>query len=314
MEEDTIKIKDLIIIGAGPAGMTAGIYAIRSNLNSLIIESKMPGGQLALTDLVENYPAFPDGVSGQELAGLIESQCRNFGVGFENFVKVDLIEKDDNIFKLETNKGDFFSKTVIVATGANPAELGIPGEREFKGKGVSHCATCDGPLFKNKNILVIGGGDSAVQEAIFLTKFASSVRVVHRRDKLRAEKILQEKAFDNPKIEILWNSNLMEIKGENSVERAVILNNKTNQKREITIDGVFMYVGIKPNSSLVKNLVELSEKNSIITDYKMRTSVPGLFAAGDVRNTPLRQIVTANSDGAIAAISAEEYLEYELRY
>lgn len=294
--------------------MTAGIYAIRSNLNSLIIESKMPGGQLALTDLVENYPAFPDGVSGQELAGLIESQCRNFGVGFENFVKVDLIEKDDNIFKLETNKGDFFSKTVIVATGANPAELGIPGEREFKGKGVSHCATCDGPLFKNKNILVIGGGDSAVQEAIFLTKFASSVRVVHRRDKLRAEKILQEKAFDNPKIEILWNSNLMEIKGENSVERAVILNNKTNQKREITIDGVFMYVGIKPNSSLVKNLVELSEKNSIITDYKMRTSVPGLFAAGDVRNTPLRQIVTANSDGAIAAISAEEYLEYELRY
>lgn len=314
MEEDTIKIKDLIIIGAGPAGMTAGIYAIRSNLNSLIIESKMPGGQLALTDLVENYPAFPDGVSGQELAGLIESQCRNFGVEFENFVKVDLIEKDDNIFKLKTNKGDFFSKTVIVATGASPAELGIPGEREFKGKGVSHCATCDGPLFKNKNILVIGGGDSAVQEAIFLTKFASSVRVVHRRDKLRAEKILQEKAFDNPKIEILWNSNLMEIKGENSVERAVILNNKTNQKREITIDGVFMYVGIKPNSSLVKNLVELSEKNSIITDYKMRTSVLGLFTAGDVRNTPLRQIVTANSDGAIAAISAEEYLEYELRY
>lgn len=313
MEEDTIKIKDLIIIGAGPAGMTAGIYAKRSNLNPLIIESKMPGGRVALTDFVENYPAFPEGISGQELAGLIESQCRNFGVEFENFVKVDLIEKDDNTFKLETNKGDFFSKTVIVATGANPAELGIPGEREFRGRGVSYCATCDGPLFKNKNILVIGGGDSAVQEAIFLTKFASSVRVVHRRDKLRAKKILQEKAFNNPKIEILWNSNLLEIKGENSVERAVILNNKTNQKREITIDGVFMYVGIKPNSSLVKNLVELNEKNSIITDYKMRTSIPGLFAAGDVRNTPLKQIVTANSDGAIAAISAEEYLEYELR-
>jgi len=313
LEEDTIKIKDLIIIGAGPAGMTAGIYAKRSNLNPLIIESKMPGGRVVLTDFVENYPAFPEGISGQELAGLIESQCRNFGVEFENFVKVDLIEKDDNTFKLETNKGDFFSKTVIVATGANPAELGIPGEREFRGRGVSYCATCDGPLFKNKNILVIGGGDSAVQEAIFLTKFASSVRVVHRRDKLRAKKILQEKVFNNPKIEILWNSNLLEIKGENSVERAVILNNKTNQKREITIDGIFMYVGIKPNSSLVKNLVELNGKNSIITDYKMRTSVPGLFAAGDVRNTPLKQIVTANSDGAIAAISAEEYLEYELR-
>ncbi len=313
MEEDTIEIKDLIIIGAGPAGMTAGIYAVRSNLNLLIIESKMPGGRVALTDFVENYPAFPKGISGQQLAGLIESQCRNFGVEFENFVKVDLIEKDEDIFKLETNKGDFFSKTVIVATGASPAELGIPGEKEFKGRGVSYCATCDGPLFKNKNILVIGGGDSAIQEAIFLTKFASSVRVVHRRDKLRAREILQEKAFNNPKIEILWNSNLLEIKGESLVERAIILNNKTNQKREITIDGVFMYVGIKPNSSLVKNLVELNEENSIITDYKMRTSVPGLFSAGDVRNTPLRQIVTANSDGAIAAMSAEEYLEYELR-
>lgn len=293
--------------------MTAGIYAVRSNLNLLIIESEMPGGRVALTDLVENYPAFPEGISGQELAGLIESQCRNFGVDFENFVKVDLIKKDDNIFKLKTNKGDFFSKTVIVATGASPSELGIPGERQFRGRGVSYCATCDGPLFKNKNILIIGGGDSAIQEAIFLTKFASSVRVVHRRDKLRAKEVLQEKAFNNPKIEILWNSNLLEIKGESLVERAIILNNKTNQKREITIDGVFMYVGIKPNSSLVKNLVELNEKNSIITDYKMRTSVPGLFAAGDVRNTPLRQIVTANSDGAIAAISAGEYLEYELR-
>lgn len=293
--------------------MTAGIYAKRANLNILIIESKMPGGRVALTDFVENYPAFPEGISGQHLAGLIESQCRNFGVEFENFIKVNLIEKDDNIFKLKTNKSDFFSRTVIVATGASPAELGIPGEREFRGRGVSSCATCDGPLFKNKNILVIGGGDSAIQEAIFLTKFASSVRIVHRRDKLRAKKILQEKAFNNPKIEILWNSNLLEIKGENSVERVIILNNKTNQKKEIKIDGVFMYVGIKPNSSLVKNLVELNEKNSIITDYKMRTSVPGLFAAGDVRNTPLRQIVTANSDGAIAAISAQEYLEYELR-
>lgn len=308
-----MKVRDLIIIGAGPAGMSAGIYAARSALSPLIIESQMPGGQVALTDFIENYPAFPNGMSGQELTKLMEEQCNNFNVEFMNFVQVDFVEKENKIFKLKTNQGDFFAKTVIVATGASPAELGIPGEREFKGRGVSYCATCDGPLFKDKDILVVGGGDSAVQEAIYLTKFVSSLKVVHRRDKLRARKMLQEKAFKNPKIGILWNSNLLEIKGKDLVERVVIFNNKTNQKREIRIDGVFMYVGFKPNSSLVKDLVEMDKLGRIITDYKMRTSTTGLFAAGDVRNTPLRQVVTAVSDGAIAAINAEEYLEYEMK-
>jgi len=308
-----MKVRDLIIIGAGPAGMSAGIYAARSALSPLIIESQMPGGQVALTDFIENYPAFPNGMSGQELTKLMEEQCNNFNVEFMNFVQVDFVEKENKIFKLKTNQGDFFAKTVIVATGASPAELGIPGEREFKGRGVSYCATCDGPLFKDKDILVVGGGDSAVQEAIYLTKFVSSLKIVHRRDKLRARKMLQEKAIKNPKIDILWNSNLLEIKGKDLVKRVVIYNNKTNQKREIRIDGVFMYAGFKPNSSLVKNLVEMDKLGSIITDHKMRTSTTGLFAAGDVRNTPLRQVVTAVSDGAIAAISAEEYLEYELK-
>jgi len=308
-----MKVRDLIIIGAGPAGMSAGIYAARSALSPLIIESQMPGGQVALTDFIENYPAFPNGMSGQELTKLMEEQCNNFNVEFMNFVQVDFVEKENKIFKLKTNQGDFFAKTVIVATGASPAELGIPGEREFKGRGVSYCATCDGPLFKDKDILVVGGGDSAVQEAIYLTKFVSSLKVVHRRDKLRARKMIQEKAFKNPKIDILWNSNLLEIKGKDLVERVVIFNNKTNQKREIRIDGVFMYAGFKPNSSLVKNLVEMDKLGSIITDHKMRTSTTGLFAAGDVRNTPLRQVVTAVSDGAIAAINAEEYLEYEIK-
>ncbi|MFH1583628.1 MAG: thioredoxin-disulfide reductase [Actinomycetota bacterium] len=308
-----MKVRDLIIIGAGPAGMSAGIYAARSALSPLIIESQMPGGKVALTDFIENYPAFPNGMSGQELTKLMEEQCNNFNVEFMNFVQVDFVEKENKIFKLKTNRGDFFAKTVIVATGASPAELGIPGEREFKGRGVSYCATCDGPLFKDKDILVVGGGDSAVQEAIYLTKFVSSLKVVHRRDKLRARKMLQEKAFKNPKIDILWNSNLLEIKGKDLVETVVIFNNKTNQKREIRIDGVFMYVGFKPNSSLVKNLVEMDKLGRIITDHKMRTSTTGLFAAGDVRNTPLRQVVTAVSDGAIAAINAEEYLEYEMK-
>ncbi len=308
-----MKIRDLIIIGAGPAGMSAGIYAARSALSPLIIESQMPGGQVALTDFIENYPAFPNGMSGQELTKLMEEQCNNFNVEFMNFIQVDFVEKENKIFKLKTNQGDFFAKTVIVATGASPAELGIPGEREFKGRGVSYCATCDGPLFKDKDILVVGGGDSAVQEAIYLSKFVSSLKIVHRRDKLRARKMLQEKAIKNPKIDILWNSNLLEIKGKDLVERVVIFNNKTNQKREIRIDGVFMYVGFKPSSSLVRNLVEMDKLGRIITDHKMRTSTTGLFAAGDVRNTPLRQVVTAVSDGAIAAISAEEYLEYELK-
>ncbi|MGB3346347.1 MAG: thioredoxin-disulfide reductase [Candidatus Humimicrobiia bacterium] len=308
-----MKVRDLIIIGAGPAGMSAGIYAARSALSPLIIESQMPGGQVALTDFIENYPAFPNGMSGQELTKLMEEQCNNFNVEFMNFVQVDFVEKENKIFKLKTNRGDFFAKTVIVATGASPAEQGIPGEREFKGRGVSYCATCDGPLFKDKDILVVGGGDSAVQEAIYLTKFVSSLKIVHRRDKLRARKMLQEKAFKNPKIDILWNSNLLEIKGKDLVERVVIFNNKTNQKREIRIGGVFMYVGFKPNSSLVKDLVEMDKLGRIITDYKMRTSTTGLFAAGDVRNTPLRQVVTAVSDGAIAAINAEEYLEYEMK-
>jgi len=212
-----MKVRDLIIIGAGPAGMSAGIYAARSALSPLIIESQMPGGKVALTDFIENYPAFPNGMSGQELTKLMEEQCNNFNVEFMNFVQVDFVEKENKIFKLKTNRGDFFAKTVIVATGASPAELGIPGEREFKGRGVSYCATCDGPLFKDKDILVVGGGDSAVQEAIYLTKFVSSLKVVHRRDKLRARKMLQEKAFKNPKIDILWNSNLLEIKGKDLV-------------------------------------------------------------------------------------------------
>ncbi|MCX5971546.1 MAG: thioredoxin-disulfide reductase [Coprothermobacterota bacterium] len=296
----------LIIVGAGPAGYTAGLYAARGGLEALLIG--LPGGTGIATDWVENYPALPEGISGFDLVDRMRQQAEAAGLHVE-MAEVSRISLIGNAFSLETGAGPFTASAVIVATGAFPALLGVPGEVEFRGKGVSYCATCDGPLFRGKRLLVVGGGDSAVQEALFLAKLASQVTLVHRRDKLRATQCLQDLAFLTHNISIAWNSILLRIEGTNHVQSVVLKDVNSGQERSLEIDGVFLYVGLRPNSSLLSGLVNLDPIGAILTDEQMTTSVPGLFAAGDVRSTSLRQYITACADGAVAAISAIHFLQ-----
>ncbi len=312
--EETVKansdvIYDIIIVGAGPGGLTAGIYAGRSKLKTLIFERLSPGGQIAVSDHVDNYPGFPDGISGKELTDRMEKQAVRFGTEIVSD-EVRRIRKDNNLFILETaSSGIIKCKAVIIATGADPVKLPVPEEEKFRGKGISYCATCDAAFFKDKVVAVIGGGDTAIADAIYLTKFAKEVIVIHRRDQLRAVKTLQEEAFSNPKIKFQWNSVSEHIIGENKVEGLEIKNVKTGEKKVLKVDGVFVAIGTVPNSKLVANIVELDEKGFIKTDQKRETSLPGMFAVGDVRDTPLRQVVTAAGDGAIAEFSAENYIK-----
>ncbi len=299
-------IYDVIIIGGGPAGLTAGIYARRAMLNTLLLERTGIGGQIIVTDLVENFPGFPE-ISGAELAAKFEQHAQKFGLETKSFVEVMGIEDRGKTKLVKTNDGDIETKTVIVASGTTPKKLGVKGELEFTGKGVSYCATCDGFFFRDKTVVVIGGGDSAITEAIYLTKMAKKVYVVHRRDKLRAEKINQEHAFSNPKISFIWDSVLEEIIGKQVVEKVIIRNVKTNELSEMKTEGVFIYVGLIPNTGFAD--VEKDEGGFIIPYPGQATSVKGIFVAGDCRVTPLRQITTAVGDGAIAAVSAERYIE-----
>lgn len=291
---------DLIIIGGGPAGLTASIYAKRFGLSTLLIEKIGIGGQTALTDLVENYPGFPEGISGIELVTRMEEQAKRFEVEFliDEVIEVDFATEAK---KIKTNSSIYESKGVIIATGANPKKLDVPGEKEFTGKGVSYCAVCDAYFYKNRNVLVVGGGDSAITEALYLTTFANKVYIVHRRDKLRAAHYLQDKAYKNEKIEFILNSVVKEIKGEKRVNRVLINNLKENRDFEIEVSGVFIYVGLKPNSELFKDKINLDEKGFIITDDDMRTNLKFVYAVGDVRKKNLRQIITACADGAVAA-------------
>lgn len=296
---------DLIIIGGGPAGLTAGIYSQRARLKTLLLEKEMLGGQIAVSDIIENYPGFP-AISGAGLMEKFEGHAR--GLGLEIKLAEVLTVHDKGKERLvKTSEGDFVTKAVIVATGAKPRRLGVPGEKEFTGKGVSYCATCDGPFFKGQSVLVVGGGDTAVKEAVYLSRIASRVYLSHRRDQLRAEKIIQEKALSAPNIEILWSAVLKEIKGKTGVEKAVVQNLKDNTIRELDVEGIFIFVGINPTTDFVD--VEKDEKGFIKTDQDMKTSVQGIFAAGDCRTTPLRQVSTAVGDGAIAAFMAEKYIE-----
>ena len=299
-------IYDVAIIGGGPAGLTAGIYIKRAMLNAVLLEKMGVGGQIIVTDRVENFPGFLE-ISGADLAAKFEEQARKFGLEMKGMVEVDAIEDKGNIKVIKTTEGDIETKSVIIASGTTPKKLGAKGEIEFTGRGVSYCATCDGFFFRDKVVVVIGGGDSAITEAIYLTKMAKKVIVVHRRDELRAEKINQEHAFSNPKISFIWDSVLEEIVGKNVVEKVILKNLKTNVTSEIKTDGVFIYVGLIPNTAFVN--VEKDEWGFIITNASMETSVKGIFVAGDCRVTPLRQIATAVGDGAIAAVSAERYLE-----
>lgn len=291
---------DIIIIGGGPAGLSASIYSKRFGLSTLLIEKFGIGGQVLLTDLVENYPGFPEGIKGPELVYKMEEQAKKFGVEFLIDEVLD-VEIDNEIKKTKTNSSIYESNGLIISTGVNPKKLDIPGEKEFTGKGVSYCAICDAFFYKNKNVLVVGGGDSALTEALYLTTFANKVYIIHRRDKLRAAQYLQEKAFKNSKIEFIFNSILKEIKGEKRVEKVLIQNIKEDKIYELNVDGIFIYIGLAPNSSLFKDKINLDENGFINTDSEMRTNKKFVYAVGDVRKKELRQIITACADGAIAA-------------
>ena len=299
---------DIIIIGGGPAGLTAGIYTARARLKTLLIDNYGIDGQLLITDLVENFPGFSDGISGSDLLSKMRVQLAKFE-GEVASDEVIAINKKGNCFEIKTAEKNYETASIIIATGGRPRALEVPGECELIGAGVSYCATCDAALFRNKIVFVAGGGDTAIEEALFLTKFAEKVFVVHRRDKLRATKILQERIFSNKKIEIIWSSVITKITGEKKVEGVEIKNVATKETKNIKCDGVFVFVGYNPNTSFLSNLVQLDEGGYIITDDTMKTNINGVFACGDCRKKMLRQVVTAASDGATAAISAEKYIE-----
>jgi len=306
-----MKLYDIAIIGSGPAGLTAGIYAGRARLKTIIIEKEQAGGQIVQTEEVENYPGALEGDTGPDIVNRMVEQTKKFGVEKVSAEITD-VELDGNIKILKSKDGEYRAKSIIIATGAEPRFLGCPGEKEFIGKGVSYCATCDGAFFEDLEIYVIGGGDTAVEEAIFLTKFARKVYVVHRRNELRAAKSIQEKAFENKKIEFIWDSTVEEIKGDGIVNGIVLKNKKTGEIQDIkaqdSMMGVFIFVGYKPITKLFEGKLEM-ERGYIKTDEDMKTSISGVYAAGDARVKNLRQVVTATADGAIAAVHAEKYLE-----
>lgn len=300
------KIFDIIILGGGPAGFSSAIYAARGAVSTAIVDINMLGGQPSNYLELENYPGFQL-VGGYDLMEKFEEHADKFGVKkfpMQEITKIDLAKK-----KIYTKEYEFSAKSIIIATGAQPMKLGVKGEKEFVGRGVSYCAVCDGAFYKDKIVAVVGGGNSAIEEAMYLTKFAKKVYVIHRRDRLRADKILQEKAFKNKKIEFIWNSIVLEIQGENTVKSVVLKNLQTDKISELKIDGIFPYIGISPNTELFSGQLNQDKYGFIITDTTMATSVDGVYAIGDVRNTPLRQVVTAASDGAIGATYALRYIE-----
>lgn len=298
---------DLVIIGAGPAGLTAGIYAARARLNVLLLEKAVPGGQILVTDWIENYPGFPEGISGYDLSEKMKIQAEELGLTIETAEVHSLnLTKESKEIVLKDRR--ITTHSLIIASGASPKNLGI-GEDKFMGKGVSFCATCDAPFFKDKIVVAVGGGDTAIQEAIFLTKFAKKVYVIHRRDELRAAKILQERALNNDKIEFVWDSVATGLEGFFGVEGVRVKNLKTSEEKTLKADGCFIWIGILPNTSFLNDAVKTDEFGFILADAKMQTSIPGVYVAGDVRDTPLRQIATAVGDAAIAAMSAEHFIE-----
>ncbi|HHV26418.1 thioredoxin-disulfide reductase [Anaerosalibacter bizertensis] len=306
------EIYDVIIIGAGPAGLSAGLYASRSRLKTLIIEKEKSGGQIVTTNEVENYPGSIENSSGPSLTARMVQQADEFGA--ERIIDTVLeVNLDDKIKTIKGEKNEYKAKAVIIATGAVPRPIGIPGEKELTGKGVSYCATCDGAFFTDLEVYVVGGGDAAVEEAIFLTKFARKVTIIHRRDELRAVKSIQEKAFKNEKIDFMWDSVVKEIKGDGLVSSMVVENTKTGEQTEVVADeddgmfGIFVFIGYLPATEIFEGKVNM-ENGYIPTDAEMRTNVDGVFAAGDCRVKTVRQVVTATGDGAIAAIQAEKYI------
>jgi len=305
-----MKKFQVVIIGAGGAGLTAAIYTSRANLSTVLFEKLTPGGQIAVTDMVENYPGFPEGVLGPDIALKMEEQAKKYGTSIE-YQEVKRIEKlPSGSFLVQAASGDFEAQAVILAAGASFRMLGIPGERELTGKGVSYCATCDGAFFKGKNVIVVGGGDSALQEGLFLTRFATKVTVVHRRDKLRASPILQQRAKEHPKMSFIWDTTVEKIEGQGKVQTASLKNLKTSEVSSLAVDGVFIFVGHDPNTAFLKGFVDMDEKGYIKSDGSVKTSVAGVFAAGEIRAGATKQLVAACGEGCEAALAAQEHLEH----
>ena len=304
---------DLIIIGGGAAGLTAGIYGVRSKLKTLLLE-KLPlmGGQIVYSEKVENYPGFPEGISGVDLTALMEAQARGLGLEIKTGEVIG-VNDDGDIKRVLCDGEEYLCRAIIIATGASPNRLGVAEEERFIGKGISFCGTCDGFFFKDLEVIVVGGGDTAIDEALYLTRYVKKVYIVHRRNALRATKISQERAFKNDKIEFIWDTVVAKVEGDKSVEKVVLKNVKTGATWEKPISGIFVFVGIKPNTAFLHETVVLDEQGFIVTNEALETSVPGIFAAGDVRKKILRQLSTAVGDGATAAFAVEKYLEKFIR-
>jgi len=306
---------DLVIVGAGPGGLSAALYAKRAGLDFVIVEKMIPGGQIINTDLIENYPGFKGDISGYELSKNLVEHCKSLGIETRDYFNVNYIEciegdrsDEFNRFRCAGDNSIIKSKALIIAAGASPSRLNVECEDKLIGKSVSFCASCDGALYRDRDVAVVGGGDTALEEAIFLTRFVKKIYLIHRRDELRAVQVLRERALKNEKIEFLWNSVVEKFVGENKLEEVIIKDKKEGRVTNLKVDAVFEYVGWKPNSDIVKDLVELDKYGCIITNSTMETSCPGIFAVGDIRNTPLRQVITAVADGAIAAMYVEKFL------
>jgi len=303
-----VKKEKVLIIGSGPAGLTAALYAARADLNPVVLTGMELGGQVSLTYTVENYPGFPDGVGGTQLVELFQKQAERFGarVEFDSATQVDFSQRP---FRVKTYNGEYLAETVIISTGATPIHLNVPGESELTGRGVSYCATCDGWFFKEKNVIVVGGGDSALEEGIFLTRYAKSVTIVHRRDALRAGMILQKRAMDNGKIKFIWNSVITTIHGDEAVRSVTLENVVTGEVSDLPVDGVFIFIGHSPNTQIFDGQLELDDTGYLVSDKLMHTQVPGVFAAGEASDPNFRQVITSAGMGAAAAMQAIHFLE-----
>lgn len=299
---------DVVVIGGGGAGLTAALYMARAQLQTVLFEKNVSGGQISITDLVENYPGFPDGITGPAIAGLMESQAQKSGAEIL-YEEVSKVEPKEGLFRVYSDEKEVNARAVILAMGAQPRMLDVPNERRFIGKGVSYCAVCDAPFFRNKVVAVIGGGDSAIQEALYLTKFASKVYVVHRRDQLRASVILQARAKKNEKIEFVWDSIVEDIQGKTLVEELVVKNVKTEALQTIALNGVFVFIGHEPSSAIAQPIVTCDDSGYVITDGNFRTSVDGIYACGEIRSGATWQLVAACGEGCSAALNVEKYLD-----
>jgi len=310
MTDSQENVLESLIIGSGPAGLSAALYAARANLKPVVLSGMDLGGQVSKTGAIDNYPGFPDGIDGQEMVSVFQKQAERFGaeIVFDSVTDVDLSERP---FKVTTYGGEYLAKTLIIATGAEIRELGVPGETEFTGRGVSYCATCDGHFFQEKDLIVVGGGDSALKEGIFLTRFAKSVTIVHRRDELRAGPYLADKAKENPKIQFVWDTVVTEIIGDGTVNSVRLKNVKTDQEETRPIDGIFIYIGHFPNTEMFKDVLDTDENGYLVLDKQMHTNLPGVFAAGEVGDPYFQQVVISAGMGAAAAMEVVEFLEDE---